>query len=167
MKMTTACRTLIPTVLLVASWSARADSVLGYDPDADPFDLLNTAQVEARNEGKLVLLMAGGDWCIWCHYLNAFLHDNADIHNALEDTFVVVKAYFGDETDNSDFFAPLPAAIGYPHFWVLDSGGNVLVSQNTLPLEDGDKSYDRSNFLAFVNTWKSRLGAEPEALIAR
>ncbi|MGD8340906.1 MAG: thioredoxin family protein [Gammaproteobacteria bacterium] len=150
-------RALFPTVLLVASWDIHAESTLGYEPDADPFNLLESAKSEAADEGKLILLMAGGDWCVWCHYLNAFIHANAEIGSALEETFVVVKAYYGDEADNSAFFNGLPEAVGYPHFWVLDSDGNILVSQNTLPLEDGDKSYSRDAFLAFIETWRRRL----------
>jgi hypothetical protein len=30
----------------------------------------------------------------------------------------------------------------------------VLVSQNTFPLEDGDKSYDKGKFAEFISTWK-------------
>lgn len=150
-------RSILPLALLAVSWTGHAESVIGYEPDADPYALLKTAESEAAAESKLILLIAGGDWCIWCHYLNAFIHDNADVAEALADTFVVAKVYFGDEADNSAFFAELPAAVGYPHFWVLDSAGAILASQNTLPLEDGDKSYDRSNFFAFIDSWKARL----------
>jgi thioredoxin-related protein len=146
---------LASTLLTIAS-ASFAQPDIGYDPGADPFALLQQAEASAAADGKFVLVIAGGDWCIWCHYLHAFLDDNEDIGNALKQTFVVVKAYFGDETDNEPFFATLPEAVGYPHFWVLDAGGKVLASQNTLPLEDGDKSYDRGNFLAFIESWESK-----------
>ena len=147
---------LAATLLSIAS-TGFAQPDIGYDPEADPFALLRDAESQAATEGKFVLVVAGGDWCIWCHYLHAFLDDNEDIDKALKQTFIVAKTYYGDKTDNAQFFATLPEAVGYPHFWVLDADGHVLVSQNTLPLEDGDKSYDRANFLAFIESWKSKL----------
>jgi hypothetical protein len=54
------------------------------------------------------------------------------------------------------FSAAVPAAPAAPHFWVLSAGGELLASQNTLPLEDGVKSYDRAKFLAFIDQWRQR-----------
>ena len=39
---------------------------------------------------------------------------------------------------------------------LISGGGELLASQNTLPLEDGDKSYDRAKFLAFIEQWRER-----------
>jgi thioredoxin-related protein len=138
----------------VTGTAARAQSELGYDPAADPFAQVQAAKVTATAEQKHILLVAGGDWCIWCHYLNAFLHGHDKIGAALERTFVVVKVYYGDETDNDEFFMTLPEAAGYPHFWILDADGDLLESQGTLPLEDGDKSYDPGRFMAFIDKWE-------------
>ena len=140
--------------LLCAAALARAAGELGYDPAADPFAEVGAARVEAAATDRLVLVVAGGDWCIWCHYLAEFLHRNPAVEAALESTFVVAKVYIGDETDNAAFFATLPAAAGYPHFWVLDSDAGVLASEDTLPLEDGDKSYDVARFMAFIERWR-------------
>lgn len=149
-------RFLIPPLLVfLISQAANAETVLGYEPEADVFELVQKAQAQAADEGKYILLMAGGDWCIWCHYLQRFLDANDDISGALKHTFVVAKAYYGDEEYNSEYFSTIPSAAGYPHFWILDANGEVLESQNTLPLEDGDKSYDRENFIAFIDKWES------------
>jgi hypothetical protein len=40
---------------------------------------------------------------------------------------------------NKEFFARLPRVPG-AHFWILSQKGELLVSQDTLPLEDGDKA---------------------------
>lgn len=143
--------------LLAPAALCRAAGELGYDPSADPFAQVMAARAEAAAADKLVLVVAGGDWCVWCHYLDAFLHGHSAIEAAFDSTFVVVKAYIGDEADNAEFFATLPEAAGYPHFWVLDTDGRVLASQNTLPLEDGDKSYDPARFLAFIDRWRDSL----------
>ena len=147
-------RAWLAVILISISASGYAQSSLGYDSSADPFSLLQDAKVRAADDSKHILVIAGGEWCVWCHYLDAFLVQNPDVGEALKDTFVVVKAYLGAENDNEAFFSAMPEAVGYPHFWVLASDGTVLISQNTLPLEDGDKSYDKGRFVAFINMWK-------------
>jgi thiol:disulfide interchange protein len=150
-------------VLVVAALSlgaalatAQPKKDIGYDPRANAFEQLDSAVAAAKAEDKLVLLISGGDWCIWCHYLAAFLERETAIDAALHDVFVVQKVYVGDENKNKDFFARLPEAAGAPHFWVLSSGGELLASQNTLPLEDGAKSYDGKKLMAFVEEWRER-----------
>ena len=66
------------------------------------------------------------------------------------------KVYVGSDNKNTEFFARLPEAAGAPHFWILSEGGEVLASQNTLPLEDGAKSYDRGKFAVFIEQWRER-----------
>mgnify|MGYP003576020302 CR=1 FL=1 len=146
----------LAAVLILCVNAVRAAEDLGYDPQADPFAALNAAAAQAKSQDKLVLLIAGGDWCVWCHYLDAFVKSDADVAAALYDTFVVLKVYRGDENLNERFFSGLPEAAGYPHFWILSGDGHLLRSQGTLELEDGAKSYDKSAFLAFVERWRER-----------
>jgi hypothetical protein len=129
---------------------------IGYDPRANPFDELASAVARADSESKLVLLISGGDWCIWCHYLYEFLESHADIDAALHDVFIVAKVYVGEDNRNTEFFATLPEAAGAPHFWVLSRRGELLKSQPTVVLEDGAKSYDEAKFRKFVEEWRSR-----------
>jgi hypothetical protein len=142
--------------LLVAVAAAQPKKDLGYDPSANPFDQRNAAVAEAAASNKLVLLISGGDWCSWCHYLAAFLESEPALDAALHEVFVVQKVYVGDQNMNDAFFAELPKAAGAPHFWVLSPHGELLASQNTLPLEDGDKSYDRAKLSAFIEQWRER-----------
>ena len=139
-----------------AQLDAQPKQDIGYDPRADAFAQLESAVAMARADNKLVLLVSGGDWCIWCHYLAAFLDREAALDAALHDVFVVQKIYVGNENMNKEFFARLPEAAGAPHFWVLSTAGEVLASQNTLPLEDGAKSYDKVKFRAFIEQWRER-----------
>jgi hypothetical protein len=129
---------------------------IGYDPAANAFDQLAGAVTAAKADDKLVLLISGGDWCIWCHYLAEFLERETALDAALHDVFVVQKVYVGSDNKNTEFFARLPKALGAPHFWILDSGGEVLESKDTVPLEDGGKSYDAAKFRVFVDEWRDR-----------
>ena len=139
--------------------AAQPKKDIGYDSHANAFEQLDAAVATAATEGKLVLLISGGDWCSWCHYLAAFLERDKALDAALHEVFVVEKVYVGDENMNKEFFARLPKAAGAPHFWVLSPTGEVLASQDTLPLENGAKSYDSSKFTAFVEQWRGRAAS--------
>ena len=83
---------------------AAEGATLGYDPKADPFEQYHEAVATAEAQGKLVLVIAGGDWCSWCHRLDRFLDRNDDVRARLADAFVVMKVYVGDENYNETFF---------------------------------------------------------------
>jgi len=139
-------------LLCISALTHAAD--LGYDREADPFEQYQQAIEQATNEHKLVLIVAGGDWCRWCHVLNRFISNNEDIEASLNDTFVVMKVYVGPGNFNELFFSQLPQAYGAPHFWIVSPEREVLASQSTAKLERGKSTYDKASFLAFIDQWK-------------
>jgi len=141
--------------LCAAAAPAQPKKDIGYDAHANAFEQLEAAVAKADAEDKPLLLISGGDWCIWCHYLAAFLDRETALDADLHDVFVVQKVYVGGENMNTEFFAKLPKAAGAPHFWVLSQKGELLASQDTALLEDGAKSYDRAKFAAFIERWRS------------
>jgi hypothetical protein len=148
-------RFLCAAILAAVAFTATAAATkLGYDPEADPFEQYHAAIAQAQAEGKLVLVVAGGDWCSWCHRLDSFISRNSDVNSALHDTFVVMKVYVGDENFNEMFFSQLPEARGAPHFWVISPDRNVLASQSTGMFEHGKRAYDKDAFLGFLRHWK-------------
>jgi thioredoxin-related protein len=152
-------RTLTIVAAMLLAFAARAgDTRLGYDPGADPFEQYHAAIAQARDQDKLVLIIAGGDWCSWCYALDRFLVRDADVRQNLDDAFVVMKVYVGDENYNRDFFSQLPEARGAPHFWIVSPEKRVLASQSTGEFEQRGKGYDRKEILAFIERWKKREG---------
>ena len=145
---------VLSALMLFVVPAQAKETQLGYDPDANPNAQLRALTQLAQAGDKRILLIAGGDWCLWCHFLDDFLNDHPQIYSQLRETFVIGKIYYGDEGDNSEFFTNLPPAAGYPHFWILDANGTLLHSQNTLPLEDGAESYSRHAFVAFIQRWQ-------------
>lgn len=133
---------------------------LGYDPKADPFEQYHDAIAQAEKQNKLVLVIAGGDWCRWCYALDKFVTRNADVNANLKDAFVVMKVYVGDENFNEFFFSQLPAARGAPHFWIIAPDRNVLASQSTAAFEKGKSGYDKQEFLQFIHRWKQQAQAK-------
>lgn len=152
-------RTLITAAFLaaIAASPNSGAASLGYDPQADAFEQYHNAVAQAQAQHKLVLVIAGGDWCRWCHVLNKFVAKNTDVETALNDAFVVVKVYVGDENYNEFFFSQLPEARGAPHFWIISPDRNVLSSQSTGSFEHGKNGYDKREFLAFIDRWKKQV----------
>lgn len=158
MPMKRSMRAAFMASLLFATGSFAAD--LGYDPKADPFEQYHEAIAQAEQQHKLVLVIAGGDWCRWCHALHRFVARNEDVNAGLKDAFVVVKVYVGDENFNEFFFSQLPAAKGAPHFWIIAPDRNVLASQSTAAFEKGKSGYDKQEFLQFIDRWKKQAQAK-------
>lgn len=145
-------------VLAIASASV-GHAAKSYDPNADVFEQYNAAVAKAQAENKLVLVMAGGEWCHWCNVLNKFVARNNDVETALDGTFVVLKVYVGEKNFNELFFSQLPQAKGVPHFWVISPQRDVLASQSTRPFELAQKNksgYNKDAFLQFIAQWKQR-----------
>lgn len=139
----------------VAQTSGLPNSALVdfYDPARNPADDLTQAIVFAQKENKRILLELGGNWCIWCKYMDDFYKTHPDILQARADNYVLVKVNVSEENANEGFLSQFPEAAGYPHIYILDSDGTLLHSQNTADLEDGADSYVPEVFMAFLKRW--------------
>ena len=129
------------------------DSREKFDPARNPFEDLKSAVGVAFESNKRIILDVGGEWCVWCHRIDAFMHSTEEIKTLIEQYYVVVKVNFSKENKNEKFLSQYPAIEGYPHFFVLESDGKLLHSQNTGELEK-DKDYDKEKFVAFLSKWK-------------
>jgi thioredoxin-related protein len=142
---------IISTISLLAQ---TVDSLPKFDPASNPNDDLKVVIELAGNTNKRIILDVGGEWCIWCHRIDAFIHNTGEIKSLLEENFIVLKINYSKENKNEKFLSQYPQVAGYPHFFVLDKEGKLLHSQNTGELEK-DKDYDKEKFIAFLNKWKA------------
>jgi len=142
-----ACSTL-------ALMAQTQDSLSKFDPTRNPFDDLTAAVDNAKQTNKRIILDVGGEWCIWCHRIDSFMHSSEEIKSLLGENFIIVKVNYSKENKNEIFLSQYPAVEGYPHFFVLESDGKLLHSQNTGELEK-DKDYDKEKFITFLNKWKA------------
>ncbi len=124
-----------------------------YDPVRNPAEDLEQAIVIAQKENKRIMLELGGDWCIWCKYMDDFYKTHPDVLQARVENYVLVKINVSEENANEEFFSQYPEAAGYPHIYILESDGTFLHSQNTVDLEDGADSYVPEVFMAFLQKW--------------
>ena len=123
-----------------------------FDPARDPVADLETAKVEAQRGGKRIILDVGGEWCSWCHLLDAFMEGDSEIRRFRDAHYVWMKVNYSEENENAAFLSRFPEIKGYPHLFVLDGEGQLLHSQFTGDLEK-DKGYDRAKFFAFLKQW--------------
>ncbi|MDT4897441.1 MAG: hypothetical protein QOH25_2518 [Acidobacteriota bacterium] len=123
-----------------------------YDPARNAEQDIRMAVAEAGREGKRILLEVGGEWCIWCHTMDAFFEKNPELLALREKNFIMVKINFSDENKNELLLSRYPPINGYPHLFVLERDGKFLHSQDTGKLEEG-KSYNLAKFMAFLKEW--------------
>lgn len=154
----------VAAALLTCAFSLNAQSVDSslarptvqkFDPSRDPVKDVADAINEAEHSGKRILLDVGGEWCKWCHYLDNFFEQNKDVADFLHKKYVVVKVNYSKENENKEFLSRYPKIPGYPHFFVLDTDGTFLFSQDTGELEAG-QGHDRDKVLAFLKKWAPR-----------
>jgi len=144
-------RRVVVTLLLLAAAAAvrAADLPATFDPARDGAADVAHALSLAKAQGKRVIVDVGGEWCSWCHVLDRFIAANRDVRDAIDARYVWVKVNFSKQNENATLLARWPKVAGYPHLFVLDGSGAVVVSQDTGALEDGH-TYDKARFLAFL-----------------
>ena len=157
---------LIAAVLSTPAWFApRVPAQAGppkqltpipFDPKADPAKDLKLALVKAKRTGKRVVLDVGGEWCVWCHRLDAFILEQRTVRAQVDQGFVWMKVNFSQENKNDNFLAAYPKIQGYPHLFVLDAQGKLLHSQDTGLLEQGS-GYSLDKVTAFLKAWAPKV----------
>ena len=143
-------------LFLVSLQSVLADQLpeysLKYDPKRDAFQDGRDAIKLAKETNRRILIEVGGDWCKWCHVLDRFLNKNPDIKKQLHQTFVFLKVNVSDENYNDDFLKVFPRPLGYPHMYVTEKDGNLLLSKDTADFFVNRK-YSVKRFNAFFKRW--------------
>lgn len=123
-----------------------------YDDKRDPFEDANEALVLAKKTNRNVLIEIGGNWCSWCHKMDTFLANNPDVYEALHNKYVLLKINVSDSNENAAFMKSLPPVLGYPHMYVSDANGKMLLSKDTAELLSGGH-YSREQWLTFLDKW--------------
>ncbi|VAW59567.1 hypothetical protein MNBD_GAMMA11-2034 [hydrothermal vent metagenome] len=123
-----------------------------YDPQRDAFKDGAAAVALATETNRRILIELGGNWCTWCHRMEAFFKKNPDVEQKLHETFVMLKINVNNENDNAEFLKAFPKALGYPHMYVSEYNGSVLWSKDTAEFVVNG-SYSKEAFLTFFDQW--------------
>lgn len=124
-----------------------------YDDDADAEADIARAVAAARTSGKRVLLIMGGNWCVWCRRLEHVLQNHPAVRAELARRFEVVHVSTGARRSGKNAAINArygdPMQHGLPVLVVLDGEGRVVTTQETGSLEVGER-HDPDKVLAFL-----------------
>ena len=123
-----------------------------YDDQRDPAADLQDALHEATRTKRKVLLEVGGDWCIWCHIMDNLFASHPGLAAFRDEHYVRLKVNFSKENPNEKFLSHYPAIPRYPHFFVLDSAGKLVCSEDTGKFEHG-RNYNAKKVVAFLKKY--------------
>ena len=121
--------------------AAPPKAVASYDASRDPAKDLQDAMALATKTNKKILLEVGGDWCVYCNIMDQTFESHPELRKVRDARFVTLKVNYSKENPNDAFLSHYPKIPDYPHFFILDSKGALLVSQPTHKFEHG-KSYN-------------------------
>jgi len=126
-----------------------------YKPEEKAEKEIAKAVIEAKQQGKHVLVQIGGNWCIWCARFNDFITNDPKIDSIVKAGYIVYHLNYSKENFNADLLAKYgyPQRFGFPVFLVLDADGKLIETVNSWYLEDGKKSYDRDKVIEFLSDW--------------
>ncbi len=111
-----------------------------FPKGVDAMVAVQKAVVQAKGEGKLVLLMFGADWCPWCHRLHSLFQNDPGVAALLAKRFVFVMVDVGERKTprNQDLINQYGLKpYGLPALVVLDADGRPLSAQSSGVLEEG------------------------------
>jgi thiol:disulfide interchange protein len=151
----------------VHGWDLRTALPLParYDAARDPGEDIVNGLAQARAEHKRVLLEVGGDWCPPCMTMDRLLRDDEGLARMTDDRFVLVRVAVPQNDVNIPALRGLPDYTSFPHLFVLESDGRLVVSKDTDDLEAGD-SYDRARFAVFLDSNTLPYASAPEGAAA-
>lgn len=128
-------------------------SIPPYDRNADPFKDLSACKRAAKHGGKNILIFVGGDWCDWCARLDVFIKNDQELASFVEINYLVMKVYVDKNlAPNGLFLTKYPTPPGFPHLYVLNPDGELLISQRTDIFEKGE-SYDKEKIKHFLSKY--------------
>ena len=123
-----------------------------YDASRDPNKDLQDAIAEATRTKKRILMVVGGDWCVYCGMLDNAFEKHQQLRKARDESYVTLKINYSKENPNAVFLSKYPKIPEYPHFFVLDSKGTLLHSEPTHRFEHG-KTYNAGKIDSFLKKW--------------
>ena len=130
-----------------------------YDESINPLEQIDQAVAKAQAEGKFVVCQVGGNWCPWCLRFADFISNDTTISQVIADNFIYIHVNYHPRK-NADTRQALalmkrlgqPARFGFPVFVVLNEKGQVIHTQDSSFLEEG-QSYNKEKVLRFFRCW--------------
>lgn len=144
---------ILVSFILAFSVNTLAQKI--YNPSANAKNDIAKALLQAKQEGKHVMLQVGGNWCPWCIKLHKYFNSNPEINTLLKDNYIFLEVNYSKENKNLDALAELdyPQRFGFPVMVILNGNGERIHTQNTGNLEES-KAYDFKKVKSFLYNWR-------------
>lgn len=131
-----------------------------YDTETPGTELIATALRQARRDHKRVLIEWGYNSCVWCIRLHKTFTGDSLVKPLVSEEYVLVLVESRKNHDLLLSYGGKDRDYSYPHLTILDEDGQVLVNQNTEPLEKGN-GHDPEVVADFLKKWMlPRIDAE-------
>ncbi len=142
-------------VSFILAFSVNTIAQKIYNPSANAKNDIAKAVLQAKQEGKHVIIQVGGNWCPWCIKLHKYLKSNSEINTLLKDNYVFLEVNYSKENKNLDALEMLdyPQRFGFPVMVILNGEGERIHTQNTGNLEEA-KAYDFKKVKSFLYNWR-------------
>ncbi len=133
-----------------------------YDAKINAEEVLEQAIKKAKAEDKHVFIQIGGNWCSWCIKMHDFYNTNLTVDSLLTTDYVPIVVNYSSENKNLDLMQRFeyPQRFGFPVLIILNSKGELLHTQNSLYLEEGN-GYSEKSFIYFLKAW-NKVALTPE-----
>ena len=153
-------RILSIVLIALAAVTADAQSNLKkvYDETADPMEQILKAVKDAGKDGRFVICQVGGNWCRWCLMFAEFITTDEDIKALIDKNFEYIHVNYDPRKPKDETALKMlerlgnPERFGFPVLVVLDSKGNVIHTQDSSFLEEGN-GYDKNKVMRFFSNW--------------
>ena len=153
-------------LLVITTATAQTGLPKVYDETIDQNKQIDNALKQAKREGKFVVCQVGGNWCPWCLRFADFITKDNDISTLIRDNFVYIHVNYSPNSPSdakgqartAKMMKRLgnPGRFGFPVFVVLDERGNVVHTQDSSFLEEG-QGYDKDKVLRFFKNWTPKV----------
>lgn len=126
-----------------------------YNPAANAANDIAGLLTRAKSENKRLLLQIGGNWCVMCYRLNAFVQTDTVLKKLVTENYIVYHLNYSRENKNEAYLKTIgsPQRFGFPVLVVLDERGQPLATKWSAALQRGN-GYDFEKVKLFLNEWK-------------
>ena len=147
-------RFLFCLCLLLCLRAAASDSSRLYNPKANAAKDVAEAVLKAKRENKRVLLQVGGNWCVLCYRLHAFIKTDSVLKKLVDANYILYHLNYSSENRNLAYLKTIgsPQRFGFPVLVVLDADGSRLQTQPGGTLQKGN-GYSFEKVQAFLTQW--------------
>lgn len=150
---------IIAAVIMTVAAGAQSHLKKVYDESLNQLEQISEAVKKAEANDHFVICQVGGNWCRWCLMFAEFITSDEEISTLISNNFEYIHVNYNPRNPKDAVAAKAletlgnPERFGFPVLVVLDDNGNVIHTQDSSFLEEGN-GYNKAKVLRFFNSWK-------------